>query len=724
MPEELTKGRVGFGTIGASIGLLFLLILVAIPRRTDAQWVQINGPYEGAVCSIAATDSFIFAGTVVGGVYRSNDSGLNWELTIGITQNSFPQCMVASGDYVYAGSSIGQGISLSTDNGATWRTINNGLPPDPEPPGFPTGVIKMLAANGSNVFTYIYPPGNFYLSTNEGSNWIDANTENISGISSIAVAGDYFIVGSATGVYVSKDSGVTWNQIGLIDSAITSLAVSDSNLYASTSRTLYLSTNQGETWSSASSGLPDIGIARLSANGKRIIANTTSGFYLSTNGGVMWSALGRVGFVPAYASPDAFIPVGTNLYFVYSDYGIYKSTNNGATWAAANTGIEEGEITALVATRNTAFAHTSTALYASSEDGTSWIPIQNVEQPLAATDSIVYGIRGGGVCYSGDGGNNWITPSNTDFDSIGDWPANLAVMGTNIFLGTYSAIGILGAAEDGIYLSTDNGASWRRTQVRGADVSLLITNGTDVYAESRAPLIVSKDTGSTWDTVTTQFLPSALAFRGAEMFGVSFGSSGGVLLSGVLHSSDEGNQWEAIDAGLPGPGQWVTCLAVHGSNVFAGTTVGVYVLDKDDTSWSAINTGLPSSSGHVNYLAATDSNLYAGFSGTVWKRPLSEIVTSVTPPSGSIPKTFLLSQNYPNPFNPSTVISYRLPFSSHVTLKIYDVLGRQIKTLVDEKQISGNHSVTFNAATLPSGVYFYRLQAGTFSQTKKLVLLK
>jgi hypothetical protein len=90
----------------------------------------------------------------------------------------------------------------------------------------------------------------------------------------------------------------------------------------------------------------------------------------------------------------------------------------------------------------------------------------------------------------------------------------------------------------------------------------------------------------------------------------------------------------------------------------------------------------------------------------------------------TLPPNSLLAQNYPNPFNPTTTINYQLPTQAHVTLKIFDVLGREVATLVNKVEEAGYKSVNFDASKLPSGVHFYRIQAGSFVQTNKMLLMK
>jgi len=139
----------------------------------------------------------------------------------------------------------------------------------------------------------------------------------------------------------------------------------------------------------------------------------------------------------------------------------------------------------------------------------------------------------------------------------------------------------------------------------------------------------------------------------------------------------------------------------------------------------------------------TNATFYAREGGTSYAPYLVvDYITGVEPLTSETPLAHALYQNYPNPFNPTTTISYQLPTQSHVTLKIFNVLGREIATLVNAEQAAGYKSVTWNATNIPSGMYFYRLsvvltaqrdlvptdgrngQAGTYTETKKLLLIK
>jgi hypothetical protein len=99
-------------------------------------------------------------------------------------------------------------------------------------------------------------------------------------------------------------------------------------------------------------------------------------------------------------------------------------------------------------------------------------------------------------------------------------------------------------------------------------------------------------------------------------------------------------------------------------------------------------------------------------------------ITDVKVNNGTIVSEFVLHQNYPNPFNPITTINYSLPKSGFVSIIIYDVTGREITSLVNEEKISGNYKVSFNAANLSSGIYFYQMKTPKFIQTKKMLLIK
>jgi hypothetical protein len=242
----------------------------------------------------------------------------------------------------------------------------------------------------------------------------------------------------------------------------------------------------------------------------------------------------------------------------------------------------------------------------------------------------------------------------------------------------------------------------------GGIVHIKYSSGLGVY--------LSTNNGTTWTAVNTGLTDSSvhvLAISGTNLFA---GTDCGVFLS-----TNNGTNWTAASTGLTASD--VTALAGSGTNLFAGTDGGVFLSTNNGTSWTAVNSGLTNS--NVISLVVVEGYLFAGtVGGGVLRRPLSEMITSAQSSSRLIPVAFELHQNYPNPFNPSTTIKYELPRTTQVTLSVYDILGREVFVLVNDKKEAGVHEVKFDGSGLSSGVYFYRLTAGTFVETKKLLLVR
>jgi len=169
-------------------------------------------------------------------------------------------------------------------------------------------------------------------------------------------------------------------------------------------------------------------------------------------------------------------------------------------------------------------------------------------------------------------------------------------------------------------------------------------------------------------------------------------------------------------------------------NISAPNTGGKIILSLDGASITS-TLDVPATGGWQNWQYMTVSNIYlsAGvhifqtrffFGGFNFSYIDFELVATDVEEEINIPYSFSLDQNYPNPFNPATTISYSLPKASNISLRVYDIIGNEVATLVDEVKGPGNYPIKFDASKLSSGVYFYRIQADDFTSTKKLLLLK
>jgi hypothetical protein len=380
-----------------------------------------------------------------------------------------------------------------------------------------------------------------------------------------------------------------------------------------------------------------------------------------------------------------------------------------------------------------------------------------------------------GAFLSTDQGTTW-TPIDSGLTSKN--VGSFVVRGADLFAGTAQAGNVAG-----VFMSKDKGTNWAaiNTGLTSLQIGPLLVSGTYLFAGSSGGgafrLNINNinagwtpiDSGLTMPNVPTYYLDStidAYAVIGTNLFAASN--------NGVFLSTNNGASWDSVNTGLPG--RWPTeadCFAVNGTNLFVGTNgSGIFLSTNNGASWDSVNTGLTDryvtslqSVDATHLLAGTKSNgvflstnnggdwtpidfgltnlnvfclafdgtyLYAGTGGNsiqgggVWRRPLSEITGIKEVVSNQLPHNYLLQQNYPNPFNPTTIINYTVPKTGLVVIKVYNILGKKITTLVNGEKSAGNYTVKLSAERyrLSSGIYFYRMTSGNFVETKKMILMK
>jgi hypothetical protein len=237
------------------------------------------------------------------------------------------------------------------------------------------------------------------------------------------------------------------------------------------------------------------------------------------------------------------------------------------------------------------------------------------------------------------------------------------------------------------------------------------TNNTRVYA--------STNLGLNWTSGTTtgQTNSYALNFNNATI-GINVGTIAQITTNG-------GSSWTTTSGTVPGTGNMLGAEGYGTSTFWIGRGAGIFMTTNSGDNWAAVP-GITVSGSVYAMDFALVSGCPTGWAVTSTGHIYAmKIITGVSgDPANNLPKDYILSQNYPNPFNPSTMISFSLPKANNVKLAVYDLLGREVATLVNEFTTAGNHTIEFNASNLSSGVYLYKIQAGDFTDTKKMVLIK
>ncbi len=698
--------------------LLVMFYLSVITYTVNAQWTQTNGPYGGVIQCLAVSGSNIFAGTDHSGVFLSTNNGTNWTAINTGLKNYDVQTLAVSGPNIFAGT--WNGLFLSSNNGASWTEKDSGLTNK--------GILS-IAFRGKNIFAGT--SNGVFLSTNNGDSWAEEDSGlTVRVVNSLVVNGTSIFAGTGGedfgGVYISINNGASWIPTGLAGRTVYSLIADGNNLIAGTGVGVFVSSDSGKNWSAYNPNMLNTSIFSFAVNGSNIFAGSyIKGVFLSTDSGTNWTLLDS-GLTNTYVSSLAVSPNGTggtNM-FAGTNGGVFISTNNGINWSLVNTGISNTDVLCLAVNGSTLYAGTyNSGIFSSSNYGMSWTAINNSLTNSGVISSIA--TKGNNLdiatsykafLHSTNNGANW---SHVKIDSIYEQVFSLAYSGTNLFAGT----------SYGFFVSTDNGTNWAVADsgsvmpyvstfaVSGSNILVMSSNG---YPNQ---IFFSTNSGVSWTETDSSLREdfNTIVFSGNNIFAGTGSNIYDTPYGNVFLSTNNGASWTETDSGLPN--QPVNSLLVKGTNIFAGTGTGVFLSTDNGSSWTPENKGLTNT--FIYNLAIAGNNLFAGtFNKGVWTRPLSEMITGVKDKQNNIPVNYSLSQNYPNPFNPSTIIKYQIPKEGYVVLKVYDILGNNVKTLVDGYKTQGKYSVNFNASNLSSGVYFYQLRAGNFVAAKKLLLLK
>ncbi len=724
--------------------IILLLIILSLNKISFSQWEPVNETFNsghtsaGIIYCLGVKGKILFAGTNDGYVFRSTDEGARWYKLHNLPIFNRANCFSIQDTDIYMGTDVG--IFHSADFGDNWVKI------------YPYSVhtISIIDTNIYAIHSQTFVDGTgsgsmIGFSTNKGSSWKTIYT----GLDSTIYL--YPLVNLRNKIFVGMSNWMN-NYSGVL-----------------------ISTNNGTSWTLSNDGLPKGGtINYLAISGNNIIAGNDGenpGLYYSTNEGISWNISNLTGEIPYGYSPNILTPFRlgaseTNNIVAEITYhfkggntagesDLVKSTDNGITWQIIHTTDENLGSFFLFSGSKLYSGYKS--VYVSTNYGLNWTSLKYglsshyISSMLTIGNNIYVGFDR--LFNSNDQGQSW-----HEFEGNGDGtPDPRAGINTiklndkNIYVGTYN----------GVYFSSDEGLYWTKITADLSNIYSLAFSKKNIFAGNTEGVHKSTNNGISWAPISLNENVNSLVVIDTNIFA---GTSNGVFLS-----TDEGEAWKEVNNGLPSYNR-IYCLGVSGKNIFAGTYFGVYISTNNGLDWISSNNGFDKADSLIESISVVDSRIFAGvlnrhFGGSiylstdnglnwtnisngldytpgvtsivisgdnmfaatedygVWTRPLSELTSTE---KREVKKTlpYILYQNYPNPFNPMTKIKFEIKSSKFVSIKIYDILGKEVTTLINKEFEPGIYEETWDAKNFSSGIYFYQFKTVNFVETKKIILLK
>ncbi len=517
----------------------------------------------------------------------------------------------------------------------------------------------------------------------------------------------------------------------------------------------FVSSDNGATWRHDTTG---IGSGTILSYGDDRLGNvyaivqssgftTFYGIYKTTDVGHSWTRIDQplTALIGSQNSNPFNSIAGDSAIFVATPFGLFRSTDQGTTWAEANQVVPAENIYSMLKLPSGRFlTSTDLGIFRRNANDTVWTKTYPLNsyfggRPLyrdgfgnvytlgnfilPAYQYFVYKSTDEGATWNPDTAGVKRTPSDGAFyvDETGTQHAVTAS-------GSPSVANIYAKPLNGSWQPDTNGFSaFASSQQHGTAIG---SDGAGFLyiagAFNRGNLWRRPIAGGTWSLDTT-------GLGAAKISSFSRGQNGDILAiassgfnSGVILRRSAG-VWSQI--GAPFASALPSVISVDSTNAifaaffqasgFTAISKGVYFTTDGGSSWTYA--GLNNMT--INTLVSYGDTTYALTQGNGAYLLRHQLGTSVALEK-SVPASYSLSQNYPNPFNPSTTIRFTTPERGRVSLKVFDILGREVATLMNGDLDGGSHQVTFDASKLSSGIYFYSLKAGIFTQTRKLVLMK
>lgn len=705
-------------------------------------------------------------GIVVGStgkMYRSTNGGANWTdiSNTALYAGGFNdvQLLNASTGYACGANDNSKQILKTVDGGATWTALTTGQ----------TNTDYDMWWDNETTGWVVGSGGRIIRTTNGGDSWTQSTTSVTSTLYSIrrASANVFYACGTSGSFIKSEDGGQTFiTKTAPTTSPLYTIEIISENevLVLGSAGIVYKTTDGGNTWTTVTPFTTEV-IRTSIKIGNKIIAGCYKSTVAESVDGVNWNILTNDNrdLYGIYQEGNRIVAVGDRG-------GVHLSENNGLSWTKKT--YLQGNIMydAYVSGDNIYVCGRAGNYFVSTDAGNTWLnksigtSTTRLYKLYFFNSNIGYTVTNEGtILYTTDKGFNWVTQASFTTTTLYD----IKMLNTTT--------GFASGSGERLF-STTNGSNWSHGTLAQPSGQM-----TGIYPVDQNNGYVCGENGAIYKTSdgfnTLTLISDTIALAGKVVHDVLYFAPGevwAVAQGGLVLRMNQQGQMVVVANSLYG--EDLTAMYKSGPNSFivSGYSGTVYrfsfnpvpveltsftlsssgnsvllewatatelntkefeIERKTGNEWQTIGSvKAVGNSTQANHYSYTDADLNAGkylyrlkivdFDGTIH-------YSQVTETAVGLPKNYFLGQNYPNPFgmatdsgNPSTLITYQLPVGGLVRMKLYDILGNEVATLVNETKNAGFHSVVFSSGKLANGIYVYKIEAGQFVDSKKLVLMK